>query len=169
MTFPVSMDLRNRSILLVGGGAPALAKLRFLVRARALVTMVAEYVDAETAAFAAQHRVEIAQRRFIPADGIGQDLAFIATGDRAADLMAARIIHSNGGQVNVVDQPEVSTFILAELPGNDSSVMILPTESVVALEQGDDDAGRGRFVHWELTPATRKVARRLFNALLPSH
>ena len=63
--FPVYLKLRGRAVLLVGGGAVACAKLPELIRAGALVTVVAPEVRCEITSFGG---VIVVQRGFVPSD-----------------------------------------------------------------------------------------------------
>src|SRR5262245_36656786 len=63
--FPVFLNLADRPVVLVGGGAVAYAKLAELVRARARVTVVAPTIRPEVASF---DGLIIIQRGFVPRD-----------------------------------------------------------------------------------------------------
>ena len=63
--FPVFLKLEGRKVLLVGGGAVACAKLPDLIRAGALVTVVAPQVRSEITSFGG---VIVVQRGFVPGD-----------------------------------------------------------------------------------------------------
>ena len=63
--FPVFLNLRDRPVVLVGGGAVAYAKLGELVRAGAHVTVVAPEIRPEIASF---DGLIIVQREFVPRD-----------------------------------------------------------------------------------------------------
>jgi uroporphyrin-III C-methyltransferase / precorrin-2 dehydrogenase / sirohydrochlorin ferrochelatase len=63
--FPVFLNLTDRSVVLVGGGAVAYAKLGELVRAGAHVTVVAPEIRPEIASF---DGLIIVQREFVPRD-----------------------------------------------------------------------------------------------------
>jgi len=63
--FPVFLNLTDRPVVLVGGGAVAFAKLGELVRAGARVTVVAPEIRHEIASF---EGLIIVQREFIPRD-----------------------------------------------------------------------------------------------------
>ena len=64
MFYPVFLDLRGKSVLLVGGGSVARAKLSGLVAAGAHVTVVAPEIDSALA----QPGVRLVHRPFQPAD-----------------------------------------------------------------------------------------------------
>ena len=134
MTFPVYLDLTHRSLLLVGGGAKAMSKLRLLVRASADVTVVAEQLDDDFESFAAANGVEIVRRGFVPADAEGKHAAFVATGSPDTDLRVARAIYASCTPVNVIDQTDASSFILAELAGAKPALVALATESAPSFE-----------------------------------
>ena len=63
--FPVFLNLRDRPVVLVGGGAVAYAKLGELVRAGAHVTVVSPEIRPEIASY---DGLIIVQREFVPRD-----------------------------------------------------------------------------------------------------
>lgn len=108
--FPVSYDVAGKSVVVAGGGEPALAKLRLLARSEAVLTVVAPDLDAELAAFVSEKRIAHVARDLEPADLKGAALVFIATDDEAQDTALAAIGRRAGIPVNVVDRPQLSDF-----------------------------------------------------------
>ncbi len=83
---PVFLDLAQRRVLLVGGGAAALAQLTAVLDAhpRAAVTVVAPEPLPALLALAARHaQVVLRRRAFEPDDLAGHDLVLVATDDAA--------------------------------------------------------------------------------------
>src|SRR5262249_8057779 len=56
--------------------------------------------------------VGIVPRRFEPRDVEGRRLVYAATGDGALDALVSDAARAKGIPVNVVDEPELSTFIM---------------------------------------------------------
>jgi uroporphyrin-III C-methyltransferase/precorrin-2 dehydrogenase/sirohydrochlorin ferrochelatase len=84
--FPVFLNLTDRSVVLVGGGAVAYAKLGELVRAGAHVTVVAPEIRPEVASF---DGLIIVQREFVPRDLDGAWFVIAAASPDVNRLVAA--------------------------------------------------------------------------------
>ncbi len=107
-TFPVSLPLGGRPVLVVGGGELALRKARLVAKSGCRLTVIAEDVIPDLAALA--H--EVRARAFQPADLAGHTLAFAATDELETDTSVAQAAHAAGVLVNVPDKPHLSTFIM---------------------------------------------------------
>ena len=77
--FPVGLLLDGRPCLVVGGGKIATRKVRSLVEAGALVTVVSPDVQAELAELIAAGTIKHHARDFAAEDVAGQFLVFAAT------------------------------------------------------------------------------------------
>jgi len=108
---PVFLNLRARPAVVVGGGHVAARKVELLLRSSALVTVVAPEPGTEL-----QERVQRGELRhvaapFEPAHLDGAALAIAATSVREVNAAVSQAARSRGIPVNVVDDPELSTFI----------------------------------------------------------
>jgi len=97
---PIHFDTRGASILIVGGGPAAEAKLRTLLKTEADLRVVAEEITSEITRWADQDKLKHIARKFEFADLDGMSLVYAATEDDAqngeiADLAAARQIPAN--------------------------------------------------------------------------
>ncbi len=110
--FPAFLDLLDRPSLLVGGGEPAARKLRLLLKAGARVAVVAPRVTPEIEALAAAGKIALDRRDFRADDVTGRALVVGATGLDAVDRSVAQAAGAAGLPVNVVDRPDLSTFIV---------------------------------------------------------
>ncbi|MBS1847854.1 MAG: bifunctional precorrin-2 dehydrogenase/sirohydrochlorin ferrochelatase [Actinobacteria bacterium] len=115
--YPVVLDLRGRSCLVVGAGRIAARKIAGLVAAGAIVTVVAPEVDeaVHQAAEGAEHAVTIEQRAFRPGDVRSRWLAITATGNPSIDRSVAAAAETAGVWVNSADDPANCTFTLPAL------------------------------------------------------
>ena len=73
--YPLMVDLRDRRVLVVGGGTVAQRKVEGLLDAGACVTIVSPTLTAELAALAGQRRVDHEARGYRPGDAAGFSLA----------------------------------------------------------------------------------------------
>ena len=108
MYFPVSLKVGGEPCLVVGGGRIALQKTRSLLRAGARVTVVSP----ELAAAFRRLRVERLPRRFRKADVAGRVLVIAATDVAAVNRSVFEACRRRGIPVNVVDVPELCSFIV---------------------------------------------------------
>jgi uroporphyrin-III C-methyltransferase/precorrin-2 dehydrogenase/sirohydrochlorin ferrochelatase len=102
---PVFLRLDQRPALVVGGGAVAARKARWLKRAGAAVTIVAPRLHAELTEY--RHL----GTTFAPAQLSGMALVVAATDDPSTNASVSQAARAQDIPVNVVDAPELSTFI----------------------------------------------------------
>ncbi len=107
--FPAHIDLRGRPVVILGGGAAALAKARLMLSADAALSLISPE-------FAAETRAELAGKaRLIERDPVAGDveaaaLLFIADLDEAVAQRWAEVARMAGVLLNVVDQPALCDF-----------------------------------------------------------
>src|SRR5690606_20087328 len=108
--FPLFANLKQRAVLVIGGGEIAERKVRLVLAAGAQVTLVAPYVVDSLEELANQGRITLIRERYQAQHLHGAWLIIAATDKRdvnqiiAQDAQEARIL------VNVVDDPELSSF-----------------------------------------------------------
>jgi uroporphyrin-III C-methyltransferase/precorrin-2 dehydrogenase/sirohydrochlorin ferrochelatase len=107
---PIWLSLRARSVLVVGGGEKAAAKIRLALAAGADVTVVAPRLGGEASDLARAQRVRHIAREFAAADLEGRALVYGATGIDAVDTQVSESAKARGVLVNVVDRPALSDF-----------------------------------------------------------
>ena len=108
---PVFLRLNAQPALIVGGGRVAARKVEWLVRAGARVTVVAPELHAELTACINRAECTYLQRAFEPAQLAGMTLVVAATDDRTVNAAVSDAARARNIPVNVVDSPELSTFI----------------------------------------------------------
>ena len=107
--FPLMIQLEKEPVLVVGGGKTALRKVKILLGFGAAVDVVAPRVQPELRELPAG----LQERAFQPADLEGKfwRLVVAATDDRAVNRAVSEGCQALGIPVNVVDDPELCTFI----------------------------------------------------------
>jgi len=116
--FPAFLDLRDHPCLVVGGRSHAAAKARLLLAAGARVTIVDPVPSSDVITLAAAGaRVE--PRPFRATDVEGCAAVICATGDSALDARVAQLARQVGVPVNVVDDAELSTFVVPAIVDRD--------------------------------------------------
>ena len=143
------VDLRGRSVLVVGGGRVALEKVNGLLDCEAHVTVVAPSVDEELRRLP----VRIVLRAFEAADVDGPLLVIAATDDRAVNQAVSAAAAERSTLCNVADDPELCSFILPALVRRDPIVVGVSTggaSPALAQRIRDDISDLVRPEHAEL-------------------
>ena len=110
--FPIFLDLENRDCLVVGGGKVAARKAALLLRAGAAVQIVAPDLCPELERLVTDKRVTCAAREFGDADIQGKVLVIAATDRQDVNRRVSELAKQRNIPVNVVDQPELCSFIV---------------------------------------------------------
>ncbi len=109
---PIFLEIKDRLILVVGGGEPAARKVEMLLRAGARVRLVATEVCPALGELVEGDGVEWKAREFEGADLEGCVLVFSATGDGDQDTRISSLAQDVGIPVNVADRLDLSSFIM---------------------------------------------------------
>lgn len=110
--FPVFQDLENRKVLIVGGGTVALRKAEKLLPFGPRLTVVAPEFRQEFAGMG----LTLLPRAFRDGDIDGETMLVIAAaGDPAVNRRVSELCRERGIPVNVVDNPELCTFLFPSL------------------------------------------------------
>lgn len=115
--YPLVMQLAGKRCVVVGGGAVAARKIAGLLRAGAVVAVVApefcpeiEWLTSGGDESTCRGTLHVEQRPFVPSDLDGAALAFAATDIRAVNQAVADAAQSRGIPVNVADDPTTCDF-----------------------------------------------------------
>jgi uroporphyrin-III C-methyltransferase / precorrin-2 dehydrogenase / sirohydrochlorin ferrochelatase len=131
--FPVFADLDGADVLVAGGGEQAAQKVRLLARTGARIVVVAEAVCDELAVQGERGAIDLLRRAFRANDVRGRRLVYVATGDRALDAAVSRAAQARGVPVNVVDAPELSTFITPAIVDRSPVTVAIGTEGAAPV------------------------------------
>ncbi len=110
--YPVNLRIAGRRCLVVGGGPVALAKVRGLLEADAIVTVIAPDVVEELDDLAGSADVTIERRPYATGDLAGHRLVITATGVPAVDEAVYLEGEATGIWVNSADDPHNCAFTL---------------------------------------------------------
>ena len=102
------LDLEGRDVLVVGGGPVALEKVEGLIPCGARVTVVAPEIAPELE----EHGVALRRRRYRADDLDGHFLVVAATSTTSVNRRVFADAEARGMLCNVVDVPELCSFIL---------------------------------------------------------
>jgi uroporphyrin-III C-methyltransferase/precorrin-2 dehydrogenase/sirohydrochlorin ferrochelatase len=110
--FPIFLDLTDRPCAVIGGGEVAARKVALLRDAGANVTVTAPRLCPALAALAASGSISWRASRFA-ADALHNvALVIAATDDRAVNAEVSRLACAQNTPVNVVDDPQLCSFIV---------------------------------------------------------
>jgi len=125
---PIHFDTRGATILIIGGGPAAEAKLRTLLKTEAELLVVSEHISPEINRWAEQAKLRFIARDFISSDLDGVSLVYAATEDDSyngeiADLAASRQIPANAA-----DYKDACRFITPALVDRTPVTVSIGTE-----------------------------------------
>ena len=149
---PVFTQIRGQHVLVVGGGDIALRKVRLLSDAGAIITLVSPEFDHELLAIKSDD-IQLITRAFESGDIQTTTkrpiLVIAATNEMSINEQVAQIAQSENILVNVVDAPQLSTFIFPAIVDR--------SPIVVAISSGGD------------APVLVRRLREKLESLLPQH
>jgi uroporphyrin-III C-methyltransferase/precorrin-2 dehydrogenase/sirohydrochlorin ferrochelatase len=108
---PLFVDMRDRLVIVIGGGVVAHRKTELLLKAHARVRVVAPQLCADLAVYRDLGRIEHRPLLFCASQLEGAVLVVAATDDEAVNDAVARAARERGVLVNVVDDGARSSFI----------------------------------------------------------
>ena len=109
--FPAFLNLKGQACLVVGGGSIAARKIELLYRAGANISVITKEIGITVSAMRDSHSLSIQQTEFAPSDFKHFKLIISATNDNDTNQLVAKTANSQDILVNVVDRPELSSFI----------------------------------------------------------
>ena len=109
--FPIFMNVRGQTCLVVGGGAVARRKTEALLRSGASIRLVAPQISTDLQALVQEKQGELLPRAFQATDLDDVVLVIAATDDEQVNQQVSALAAQARLPVNVVDQPELSSFI----------------------------------------------------------
>ncbi len=147
--FPIALRLDGARVLVVGGGEVAARKLRLLRRAEPVIEMVAATLNEELESLRRQGAIALIAERFQSSQVEGCRLVVAATDDKQLNREVAAAARARNIPVNVVDDPEPSTFI--------TPAIVDRTPLQIAISSGG------------AAPVLARRLRERIEALVPAH
>lgn len=127
MFYPLLIDLKDRAVLVVGGGPVAERKVESLIEAGAAVTVVAPVVTPALRKLADSKSIRLLHRKFEESDLGSALLVITATGDARAQEQVAAAARARNILVNTVDQPRLCDFIVPAIIRNGDILLAIST------------------------------------------
>ncbi len=125
--FPVNIDVRDRTCLVVGGGAVGTRKTKTLLRAGARVVVVSPEASADLEALAAENRIRLHRRAYSAGDMADAFLVFGTTDDRDLNRRISEDAHQQGILCNIADQPDRGQFVLPSVVARGDLLIAIST------------------------------------------
>ena len=113
--FPIFLNLRKRPCVVIGGGEVASRKMFLLLDAGALVTVYSPALCEAIRKWADEGKIRHVAQEFHPEMLEGCVLVIAATDDAAVNRQVSEAAKARGIPVNVVDQPDLCTFIMPSI------------------------------------------------------
>ncbi|MDH3446833.1 MAG: siroheme synthase CysG [Gammaproteobacteria bacterium] len=127
---PVFYNISERRCLVVGGGAIAARKAELLLRANGRVRVVASEVGDRVREMASDGRLEFEQREFLLQDLHDVVCVIAATDDADVNAKISNLAQSRNIPVNVVDNPDLCSFIMPSMIDRDPVQIAISTGGV---------------------------------------
>jgi len=125
---PIHFDTRGVTILVVGGGPAAEAKLRTLLKTEARLLVVDTEVGPEVARWAEAGKLQWVKRDYKPSDLDGVSLVYAATEDDPLNSEIAEAAAARQIPVNAADQKDACRFITPALVDRAPVLVSIGTE-----------------------------------------
>ncbi len=145
---PVFLRVKDAKVVLIGGGTIGTRKARLLLKAGAVLTVVAPEISSELELSLTEHGGVWSQSRFEPSDLDQAKLVVAATSNSDLNAQVSERARALSIPVNVVDSPELCTFIFPSIV--DRSPVVIAISS----------SGR--------SPVLARLLRRKIEALVPA-
>jgi precorrin-2 dehydrogenase / sirohydrochlorin ferrochelatase len=110
--YPVFLGIHKRKCVVVGGGRVAFRKVRMLLDCGGIVKVISSNFHSNLLGLAEKKSIRLIQRDYKPGDLTGAAIVIAATDKQEINRRVAEEANRAGALVNVVDDPEHSSFIL---------------------------------------------------------
>ena len=111
-TYPVSLDLRDKPVLLVGGGEVAFRKAQGLSKSGCKLSIVARELSPAFKAWLEEHPFRVEQRAYRDGEAAQYFLVISATDVAEVNQRVFEDARQAGRLINVVDQPELCNIYI---------------------------------------------------------
>lgn len=125
--YPVFLDLRNKEVIVVGGGKVAERKIYSLLKAGASVTVISPSITKKLEKELGRGRITHIPREYRKGD---LKRAFLAISATDSSLMNERVSREAPCPVNVVDTPHLCSFIVPSVVHRNPLTIAISTSGV---------------------------------------
>jgi uroporphyrin-III C-methyltransferase/precorrin-2 dehydrogenase/sirohydrochlorin ferrochelatase len=121
--FPIFLEIRNKPVLVIGGGDIALRKIKLLLKSKPNIKVIATNFCEEILDLKDRHSIDIIQKDFHPHDVEFPMIIIAATNNKPLNKQIAQIGVNKKITVNVFDQPSLCTFKMGSIVERGSLVV----------------------------------------------
>ena len=121
--FPIFLEIKNKPVLVIGGGDIALRKIKLLIKSKPNLKVVAKNFCEEILDLKDRYSIDIIQKDFHPDDIEFPIIIIAATNNKLLNKQIAQIGGKKKIPVNVVDQPSLCTFTMGSIVERGSLVV----------------------------------------------
>lgn len=112
---PVFLNLKNKKILVIGGGDVAYRKIQLLIDAGADVFIVSKELCFNLEIFVKKKKIQWIAKKFRPEHILDKFLVIAATNNQDLNIQVYREAEKNNIFINVVDHPDLCSFIFPSI------------------------------------------------------
>ncbi len=112
---PIFLDIKAKPCIVIGGGEIASRKAALLQNAHASICVISPELGPSLSALKEQNEIEHKAREYCQGDLQGARLVIAATDNSEVNRQISEEAQSRGIPVNVVDQPELCSFIMPSI------------------------------------------------------
>lgn len=125
--YPVSLNIKGRRCVVIGGGEVALRKVKVLLEYGADIVVVSSELCPELAELAVSRNLSVKNHTYEEGDLAGAFLAIAATDNGKTNRQVAEEARNKSILINVVDDAENSDFIVPSLLRRDGLTIAVST------------------------------------------
>ena len=112
---PLFLNIREQHCVIVGGGEVALRKAILLIKAKANLSLVSPLFISQLQDLYEEGRCKLLQEEFVAEQLEGASIVIAATNNKNTNARVAKAADKKNIPVNVVDQPELCSFIMPSI------------------------------------------------------
>jgi siroheme synthase-like protein len=133
---PISVSMKDRPCLVVGGGLVALRKVESLLEYDTAITVVAPQVDEKLEYHAKRGRITLEKREYQSPEASAYGLVVSAADDATLNRRVHEDARGTGALVNVVDDPPHCDFIFPAVLRRDCLTAAISTDGKAPFMSG---------------------------------
>jgi len=127
---PITVRLEKKYCVLVGAGEVAFRKLKHLIKAGAQVTIISPEFSLEVEQLANIHNFQMIKQKADSSHFINTDLVICATNNKTVNQHISELCQARNIWVNVVDDIELSSFIMPAVVDRSPLLIAISTGGV---------------------------------------
>lgn len=133
---PISLTVRDRTCLVVGGGTVALRKIDNLLQYAMPITVVAPELDPKIIYYGERGRITVEQREYTSPEAAGYQVVIAASDDEAVNKQVFDDTRNTEALCNVVDNPPLCDFIFPALVKREALTLAVSTDGTAPFLAG---------------------------------